>query len=141
MIARIIADCLLVFPEESIPEIGFLSNLELPIQSSKLVDAKQKPAYFVTEFEEDGTRFQVNAVQREITKEYCPDSWIVDLIYLNYEKLKSLNLEEIVFTFVYEWVDQCNFDYELKTIKKISKMNAILCVTCTQYRNHPSKKE
>ncbi len=66
-----------------------------------------------------------------------PDSLEIALEELqsNYQTLKSLNVEQILLTLNIAYEDQCNFDIEKESIKKLAQMDIDFSVSCYENKN------
>ena len=121
-------NCLLVFSDQSLNVEDSLNSLEYPSDKNYLIDGKCQPTYSLDFCEKEKNKVHVKADFVCYNENYLPDIWIVDLIYLNFEKIRNLNPIEIIFTFSYIWEAQCNTDFKVETVQKIAAMNASLCI-------------
>jgi hypothetical protein len=122
-------DCLLVLPKESLDKIEILENLQNPSDINPLIHLKHKHRYSIVTSENDDTRIHVKAVKKYYGKQYDPEKWIVDLIYLNYDKISLLHPEKVIFTFVLAGRVQGNSQFDPEIVRKIAEMNAVLRMT------------
>ena len=59
----------------------------------------------------------------------------LEKLHSNYQRLKDSNVEQMLLTLNVAYKDQCNFDIEKESIKKLAQMDIDFSISCYERQN------